>query len=318
MSPAALRRQPNAPLERPPLRTALSSQRQPSEQPAARNRDERATHADVCASRGARPEVHEHTVFVVDDDVSVREALNSLIETAGWKVISFASAEAFLDHPRASGPNCLVLDVGLPDLSGLDLQLRMAVERSDMPIIFVTGNGDVPMSVRAMKAGAAEFLTKPFGEEELLGAVESALRRSRRMAEEQTRLEEIPGRLAKSPTANADGPVPLHGLDEGRLKRVLDYMGDHLGDNVDVDELAGVACLSPFHFTRMFRNRIGVPPYRYMVELRLGHAKTLLANSDESLVEIALATCFSSQSNFTRAFRRATGMTPGEYRRKRS
>jgi FixJ family two-component response regulator len=128
------------------------------------------------------------TVFVVDDDVSVREGLEGLIRTVGWEVRAFASAEAFLACPPASGPSCLVLDVGLPDLNGLDLQTRVASERSEMPIIFITGYGDVPMSVRAMKAGAAEFLTKPFGEEALLGAIKAALNRSRQMVEEQAAL----------------------------------------------------------------------------------------------------------------------------------
>ncbi|MDB5420744.1 MAG: response regulator transcription factor [Brevundimonas sp.] len=131
------------------------------------------------------------TVFVVDDDVSVRESLEGLIGTTGWEVRAFASAEAFLACPPASGPNCLVLDVGLPDLSGLDLQVRVAGERHEMPIIFITGYGDVPMSVRAMKAGAAEFLTKPFGEEELLGAIENALKRSLETMGEQTALRAV-------------------------------------------------------------------------------------------------------------------------------
>ncbi len=136
-----------------------------------------------------RPDLHAPpTVFVVEDDISVREALEGLLESAGWKVRSFASAEAFLAHPVVSEPQCLVLDVGLPALSGLDLQDRVATERREMPIIFVTGNGDVPMSVRAMKAGAAEFLTKPFGETELLTAVESAIERSRRTVEEMAAL----------------------------------------------------------------------------------------------------------------------------------
>ncbi len=131
------------------------------------------------------------TVFVVDDDVSVREALEGLIRTAGWEVRAFASAEAFLACPPASGPSCLVLDVSLPALNGLGLQARVAGERSDMPIIFITGYGDVPMSVRAMKAGAAEFLTKPFGEEELLGAIKAALDRSRQMVEDQASLRAL-------------------------------------------------------------------------------------------------------------------------------
>jgi len=117
-------------------------------------------------------------VFVVDDDVSVRESLEGLIQLEGWQVETFASAEAFLSRPRAVVPSCLVLDVSLPDLNGLDLQKRLA-GRSDMPIIFITGYGDVPMTVQAMKAGAVEFLTKPFSDEVLLTSIRQALDRSR-------------------------------------------------------------------------------------------------------------------------------------------
>jgi len=138
----------------------------------------------------------EPTVFVVDDDEAVREALEALIESAGWEVQSFASAEAFLACPPASGPNCLVLDIGLPDLNGLDLQARIAGERGDMPIIFITGYCDVPMTVRAMKAGAADFLIKPFGEAELLGAIEAALDRSRQTVGEQAALRALRDRHA--------------------------------------------------------------------------------------------------------------------------
>jgi FixJ family two-component response regulator len=117
-------------------------------------------------------------VFVVDDDISVREALEPLLEDAGWQPQMFESAQAFLDHPRATGPSCLVLDVTLPGLNGLGLQRRLA-DRPEMPIIFITGYGDVPMSVQAMKAGAVEFLTKPFEDSALLDAIEGAIDRSR-------------------------------------------------------------------------------------------------------------------------------------------
>jgi FixJ family two-component response regulator len=116
-------------------------------------------------------------VFVVDDDVSVRESLEPLIRFAGWQPETFASAQEFLDRPRLTVPSCLVLDISLPDLNGLDLQKRI-VDRTDMPIIFITGHGDVPMTVRAMKAGAVEFLTKPFDDEVLLSAIRSAIERS--------------------------------------------------------------------------------------------------------------------------------------------
>jgi len=123
---------------------------------------------------------HETSVvFVVDDDVSIRESLELLIRSAGWQPETYKSAGEFLDRPRPPVPNCLILDVNLPDLNGLDLQGLVSTERTDMPIIFVTGYGDVPMTVKAMKAGAVEFLTKPFREDILLGAIEQALDRSR-------------------------------------------------------------------------------------------------------------------------------------------
>jgi FixJ family two-component response regulator len=117
-------------------------------------------------------------VFVVDDDISVRESLESLIRCAGWEAETFASGEEFLGRSRALGPSCLVLDVSLPDLNGLELQSRIGGDRAEMPIIFITGHGDVPMTVRAMKAGAVEFLTKPFGDEVLLNAIRDAIERS--------------------------------------------------------------------------------------------------------------------------------------------
>ena len=116
-------------------------------------------------------------VFVVDDDVSVRESLELLIRSAGWQSETFASAEDFLARSRVDLPRCLILDVSLPDLNGLDLQRRI-VDRSDMPIIFITGYGDVPTTVQAMKAGAVEFLTKPFGDDVLLDAIRQAIESS--------------------------------------------------------------------------------------------------------------------------------------------
>lgn len=118
-------------------------------------------------------------VFVVDDDVSVRESLELMISSAGWQPETFSSAAEFLCRPRVQVPSCLILDVNLPDLNGLDLQMRVAGERSEMPIIFITGYGSVPMTVRAMKAGAVEFLTKPFTDEALLDAIRNAIERSR-------------------------------------------------------------------------------------------------------------------------------------------
>jgi FixJ family two-component response regulator len=117
-------------------------------------------------------------VFVVDDDVSVRESLELLIRFAGWQVETFASAQEFLARARVLVPTCLVLDVSLPDLNGLDLQKLVAVDRIDMPIIFITGYGDVPTTVQAMKAGAVEFLTKPIDDDVLLSAIRHAIERS--------------------------------------------------------------------------------------------------------------------------------------------
>jgi FixJ family two-component response regulator len=117
-------------------------------------------------------------VFVVDSDASVRESLEQLINAAGWRAETFASAQEFLARPRSFVPSCLILDVTLPDLSGLELQERIATERTDMPIIFLTGIADVAMTVRAMKRGALEFLTKPFDAELLVIVIQQAIRRS--------------------------------------------------------------------------------------------------------------------------------------------
>jgi FixJ family two-component response regulator len=130
-------------------------------------------------------------VFVVDDDISVRESLELLIRTAGWRPEIFASAQEFLSRPRLLAPSCLVLDVSLPGLNGLELQERVAADRMDMPIIFITGYGDVPMTVRAMKAGAAEFLTKPFGDDVLLGAIQQALERSHNALEQEAEIRTL-------------------------------------------------------------------------------------------------------------------------------
>jgi FixJ family two-component response regulator len=127
-------------------------------------------------------------VFVVDDDISVRESLELLIEFAGWQPETFASAGEFLEHPRTTISSCLVLDISLPDLNGLELQKLIASERTDMPIIFITGHGDVPMTVQAMKAGAVEFLTKPFDDEVLLNAIRHAIRRSAAVLDDQAEM----------------------------------------------------------------------------------------------------------------------------------
>jgi FixJ family two-component response regulator len=132
------------------------------------------------------------TVFVVDDDISVRESLELLIRFAGWRPEMFASAREFLARPRVHTPSCLVLDVSLPDLNGLDLQ-KLVADRTEMPVIFITGYGDIPVAVRAMKAGAAEFLTKPFDDEVLLGAIRQGLERSRTALSGEAELRALRG-----------------------------------------------------------------------------------------------------------------------------
>ena len=135
-------------------------------------------------------------VFVVDDDISVRESLELLIQNEGWQPKTFESAQEFLDYRRALIPSCLVLDLSLPGLNGLELQKRVAVERPEIPIIFITGHGDIPKTVEAMKCGAVEFLTKPFNDEILLTAVQRALERSRLVLAHETEMQELRDRYA--------------------------------------------------------------------------------------------------------------------------
>jgi len=135
-------------------------------------------------------------VFIVDDDVSVRSALQTLIESVGWIPETFASAQEFLRRPRVAAPSCLVLDVSLPDINGLELQRRIATDRTDMPIIFISGYGDVPMTVRAMKAGAVEFLMKPFKDDVLLDAIRGAIERSLTALREESEAQVLRSRSA--------------------------------------------------------------------------------------------------------------------------
>jgi len=130
-------------------------------------------------------------VFVVDDDVSVRESLALLIDSAGWQPETFASAQEFLHRPRVVAPSCLVLDFSLPDLDGLELQKRVAPDRTNMPIIFISGYGDVPITVRAMKAGAMEFLTKPLTGAVLVSAIQRAIERSRAMIHDEDAMRQL-------------------------------------------------------------------------------------------------------------------------------
>jgi FixJ family two-component response regulator len=133
-------------------------------------------------------------VFIVDDDISVRESLELLVRNENWKPETFASAQEFLSHPRKPIPSCLVLDLSLPGLNGLELQKQLAVEHIDMPIIFITGYGDVPKSVQAMKAGALEFLTKPLNIDALLSAIRNALKRSSLALAQDAVMQELRGR----------------------------------------------------------------------------------------------------------------------------
>jgi FixJ family two-component response regulator len=162
-------------------------------------------------------------VFVVDDDVSVRESLETLISTEGWRAECFASARDFLARPQAPTPSCLILDVNLPDLSGLDLQEQMAGERLNMPIIFITGYGDIPMTVRAMKAGAVEFLTKPFVEDDLLGAIRNAIDQSMATLREAAELQALCDRYA---TLSRREREVMARVVEGRLNK---QVGGDLG-----------------------------------------------------------------------------------------
>ena len=144
-------------------------------------------------SRAVTKSEDKPIVFVVDDDVSVRESLELLIKFAGWQPETFASAGECLARPRTTTPNCLVLDISLPDLNGLELQKLIASERADLPIIFITGHGDVPMTVQAMKGGAVEFLTKPFNDEVLLNAIRHAIKRSAAVLGDQAEITVLQG-----------------------------------------------------------------------------------------------------------------------------
>lgn len=130
-------------------------------------------------------------IAIVDDDPSVREGLQSLVRSAGWRAETFASAQEFLAHTHAEVPSCLILDLQLPGLSGLDLQKRMADGDLEIPIVFLTGHGNIPASVQAMKAGAVEFLTKPVGEQELLQAIQEAIERDRRVRQQHAEMHEL-------------------------------------------------------------------------------------------------------------------------------
>jgi FixJ family two-component response regulator len=130
-------------------------------------------------------------IFVIDDDVAVRESLEVLIRCEGWQAQTFQSAQEFLSQPRPLAPSCLILDLSIPDLDGLELQRMIARERSEMPVIFISGRGDIPTTVRAMKAGAIDFLIKPFGDDVLLRAIREGLERSRVALDREADLRDL-------------------------------------------------------------------------------------------------------------------------------
>lgn len=152
--------------------------------------------ASIRSTRASADSTAEPVVFVVDDDASVRESLESLIRWEGWRVESFASAHEFLSHTPACAPSCLILDASLPDLSGLDLRRAIAADRSDMPIIFITGYRDISMTVQAMKSGAVEFLARAVGSDALLHAIRGAIDRSRMALGQRAELRELEARYA--------------------------------------------------------------------------------------------------------------------------
>lgn len=162
------------------------------------------------------------TVFVVDDDPSVREALDDLLQSVGLRCELFGSAQDFLRCERPDAPACLVLDVRLPGLSGLELQRELAAAEVQIPIIFITGHGDIPMSVRAMKAGAVEFLTKPFRDQELLDAIDQAIKRDSANRKQQAEIAELHGR---------------HGLLTQREREVLELVVTGLPNKQIADKL---------------------------------------------------------------------------------
>lgn len=177
----------------------------------------------MIAPKPSPASVLDPVVFIVDDDISVRESLEALVSFAGWRPEVFASAEEFLARPRADCPSCLILDVSLPELNGLDLQQLLASDRSEMPIIFVTGHGDIPMSVNAMKAGAVEFLTKPIDDDVLLRAIEHAVERSKASLNDQSDIEQLRRRYSSlTPREKEVMGLVVSGLLNKQVGSVLD------------------------------------------------------------------------------------------------
>jgi len=177
-------------------------------------------------------------VFVVDDDISVRESLELLIRSGGWCPETFPSAREFLARPRILAPSCLLLDIHLPDLNGLDLQESVAVDRIDMPIIFITGYGDVPMTVRAMKAGAVEVLTKPFRDDVLLRAIRDAIDRSRAALHDEVEMRALREHYASLSGTGGHGALEQAGRRQARHQRDHGEGAPRQGDEKDEGRLA--------------------------------------------------------------------------------
>jgi FixJ family two-component response regulator len=203
----------------------------------------------------------EAIVFVVDDDLSVRRSTERLIRSIGLDVRTFASAEEFLEHPRAAVPSCLLLDVRMPGLNGMDLQRELARSGVDIPIIFITGHGDIPMSVRAMKAGAVEFLTKPFRGRNLLDAVRAAIVRDRSASRNRSEVEELRQRFKElTPREGEVLPLVAAGLLNkevaGKLattERTIKFHRAHIMKKMRATSLADLVRMAQ-------RLGIGMPP----------------------------------------------------------
>ena len=203
----------------------------------------------------------EAIVFVVDDDASVREALQRLVRSAGLRVEAFASAEEFLNRARTEGPSCLVLDVRLPDLSGLDLQRRMVEAKNEMPIVFITGHGDIPTTVRAMKAGAIEFLTKPLVEGDVLESIRHAIARDRAVLDHRAETAHLRARYASlTPREGEVMEWVVGGLlnkqiagELGISEETVKVHRAHVMRKMGADSLAELVRMS---------ERLGIPPRR--------------------------------------------------------
>jgi FixJ family two-component response regulator len=200
-------------------------------------------------------------VFVVDDDASVREALERLVRSAGLRVEAFASAEEFLTRPKADAPSCLVLDVQLPDLNGLDLQRRMVDANADIPIVFITGHGDIPTTVRAMKAGAVEFLTKPLVEGDVLESIRQAIARDRAARDHHAATARLRARYASLTPREEEvmawvvsGLLNKHIAGElGISEETVKVHRGHVMRKMGADSLAGLVRMS---------ERLGIPHRR--------------------------------------------------------